>query len=714
MRHHRLAASAIALALLGSSRAGGQDSPPAANRTDAVTVHHGVSVSDPYQWMEEMTAPATLEWVRAQDAYARRLIGNEPERRRRLREQLVAAARSRGYLPPVAEGGKLFYARYRALGAGIRTTVLVQDAANDTSLRVLVDADSLRAREGVDPVRMLPSSDGRVLAYAVSRAGSSWETVHFLDVATGRRLPDSLVGTHRASMSSWARGAPGVLYYTGYEVPPPGKELQTRLGRGRILRHRMGTPQAADEVVFELAAEPEWSVTPRVSDDGRYLVVTAMHGTGPKTRLYVQDLRTADAPVATLIGQGDAAYSFVTNDGDTFIVATDFEAPRGRLIAVEARQPERASWRELVPQAAEAIQTWLPPSGVGGRLIVEYRKDGKPLVKVFDLRGRLQYEMTLPYLGSLWSGFVGKLHDGTAYYQLSGQTDPGRVYRLDVATGRSVLDRVDATAAPLETVTETVLYRGKDGKPVPMLLVYRKDLRRDGSAPLWMYGYGAFGWIPSLYFNPVTSVWIANGGIFALPSTRGGGEYGEEWHLAGSARRKQTAIDDYIAAAEWLIRNRYTSAGRLVANASSAGGVLGASAVIQRPDLFGASVLDYPVLDMMRYDRFTGGRKWSGEYGTVADSADFAALRAYDPMQRLRPGTCYPATMVSPGDRDATTVPMHAYKYVAALQHAQGCDRPVLLRVSWGAGHSAGATPEESIETWTDQLAFLARVLPRR
>jgi prolyl oligopeptidase len=245
-----------------------------------------------------------------------------------------------------------------------------------------------------------------------------------------------------------------------------------------------------------------------------------------------------------------------------------------------------------------------------------------------------------------------------------------------------------------------------------MLLVYRRDLRRDGSAPVWMYGYGAFGWIPSLYFNPVTSVWIENGGIFALPSTRGGGEYGEDWHQAGSMRHKQTAIDDYIAAAEWLIRNRYTSADRLVANASSAGGVLGAAAVIQHPDLFGASILDYPVLDMMRYDHFTGGRKWSGEYGTVANSADFAALRAYDPMRNLRPGTCYPATLVSPGERDATTVPMHAYKYVAALQHAQGCDRPVLLRVSWGAGHSAGATPEESIQTWADQLAFLARVLP--
>ncbi len=714
MRHQGLSVGVMAVVVLAASRAAGQDLPPSARRTAIADVHHGQRVPDPYRWMEQMTAPETLEWIKAQDAFARRFTSAASQQRERLRAQLVAATRSQGFLPPIAEGGRLFYARFRAIGASLRTTVLVQDAAGDTALRLVVDADSLRARENLDPVRMLPSADGRILSYSVSRPGSSWETVRFLDVETGHQLRDSLIGSHRASMSSWARQGPPSLYYTRYDPPPPGQELQTRLGRGRIMRHRLGTSQSTDELVFDLPREPEWSLTPRVTDDGLYLVVTATQGTGPKTRLYVQDLRKPGAPVTPLIPQGDAAYNFVTNDGDTFIVATDFQAPRGRIVAVDARRPERAGWRELVPQAAEAIQTWLPPVGVGGRLIVEYRKDAKPLIKVFDLRGRPQYELKLPFLGSLWSGFAGKLQDGTAYYQLSGQTDPGRIYRLDVPTGRSTPDRADAAAGSrTETVTESVLYRGKDGMRIPMLLVYRKDLRRDGGAPVWMYGYGAFGWIPSLYFNPVTSVWIENGGIFALPSTRGGGEYGEEWHRDGAGRRKQAAIDDYIAAAEWLVRNRYTSADRVVANASSAGGVLGAAAVIQRPDLFGASVLDYPVLDMMRYDQFTGGRRWAGEYGTVADSADFAALRLYDPMRSLRPGTCYPATLVSPGELDATTVPMHAYKYVAALQHAQGCDRPVLLRVSWGAGHSAGATPEESIETWTDQLAFLARVLPR-
>ncbi|MGH7578934.1 MAG: prolyl oligopeptidase family serine peptidase [Gemmatimonadales bacterium] len=716
MRHQCLVAGTLAGALLAGPRAHGQDAPPA-RRSDVFTVHHGTTVADPYRWMEEMTAPETLRWVRAQDAHARRFIAGAAGHRERLRAQLVAASRAQGYLPPVAEGGRLFYTRFRALGAGVRATLLVQDTATDTTLRVLVDGDSLRARQGVDPVRMLPSAGGGVLSYAVSRPGSSWQTLRFMEVATGRHLPDSLVGIHRASMASWARRGPAALYYTRYESPPPGQELQTRLGRGRVVRHRVGTAQAEDQVVFELPAEPEWSLVPRVTDDGRYLVVTATHGTGPRTRLYARNLQLPNAPVVPVIVEGDAAYNFVGNDGDTFIVATDFEAPRGRLVAVDVRNPARSRWREIVPQAEETIQTWLPPAAVGGHLIVEYRKDAKPLVKVFDLTGRQRYVLSLPFLGSLWAGFVGTQQEGTAYYQLSGQNDPGRVYRLDVATGRSTADRADSAAGPKpETVTESVLYPGKDGVSIPMLLVYRKDLRQDGSAPVWMYGYGAFGWIPSLYFNPVTSVWIENGGIFALPSTRGGGEHGGDWHRAGSVRRKQTAIDDYVAAAEWLIRNRYTSADRLVANASSAGGVIGAAAVIQHPELFGASLLDYPVLDMMRYDQFTGGRRWSGEYGTVADSADFAALLAYDPMRNLRSGACYPATLVSPGELDATTVPMHAYKYVAALQHAQRrarrCDRPVLLRVSWGAGHAAGATPEESIETWADQLAFLARVLP--
>ena len=313
----------------------------------------------------------------------------------------------------------------------------------------------------------------------------------------------------------------------------------------------------------------------------------------------------------------------------------------------------------------------------------------------------------------MWTGFVGRQQDAEAYYVLSGVADPGTVYRLDVRTGRSSLVRRPALPHdPDQVVTSRVFYRGRDGTRIPMFVAHRKGLPLDGSAPVYMYGYGHGGWAAAPWFQPAMALWLEMGGVWALPNTRGGGEYGEAWHQAGVRRNKQTAIDDYLAAAEWLVANRYGARERFVANTSSAGGPLVAAAVAQRPELFGASVIDYPLVDVLRYDRYTGGRAWLPEYGSPQDADDFRALLAYAPLQNLKPGACYPATLIAPGERDETTVPMHAYKLAAALQHAQGCaDRPVLLRVSWGAGHASGATSEDAVETWADELAFLARTV---
>ncbi len=415
-----------------------------------------------------------------------------------------------------------------------------------------------------------------------------------------------------------------------------------------------------------------------------------------------------------LVDQVDAIFNLIGNDGSELWFHTDLDAPRGRVIAIDVRRPDRSDWVELIPEREEAIDSWGGASAVGGRLAVGYLEDAHIAIRIFDTTGDFLYRLELPQLGSVWSGVVGTQHDHEGLYNLSGVANPGSIYRLDLRTGESRLVlRPELGYDPDRIVTEQVFYRSRDGTRVPMYLAYQRGLDRDGTAPVYMYGYGFGGWAAQPWFQAHATVWIQMGGIWALPNIRGGGAYGEEWHRAGSRRKKQNAIDDYIAAGEWLIEHGYTSPARLVANASSAGGAIAGAAITQRPDLYGAAVLHFPVLDMLRYAEFTGARRWIPEYGTPEDPADFEALLDYSPVHNVEPGTCYPATLVAPGERDETTPPLHAYKFVAALRHAQSCDAPISLRVSWGAGHSHGADLERSIDNWADQLAFLARVLGR-
>ncbi|HEX2094781.1 MAG TPA: prolyl oligopeptidase family serine peptidase [Longimicrobiaceae bacterium] len=691
----------------------GAEGLPRARRSEHAEVYHGVRVPDPYRWMEEMGSAETVEWTRAQDAYMRGFVAG-PERDR-IRAGIARAASTYVYSAPVREGGRYFFTRFRATGPNRQVTLLTR-SSEDPEPRIVIDAEAMVAADGSAPVRAVPAPDGRTLVYGVVRDGSEWETLRIRDIDSGRELPERLTGIHRVSVLSWARaGEPG-FFYTRYPLPAAGAELTTQVqgGGGRIFFHRVGTEQSADRPVFQSPEHAEWFLTPRVTDDGRYLVITSNRGAGRTARIYYQDLTRAGSPVVPLIPEGDAEYTFLGNSGPVFWFLTTQGAPLGRVIAVDIRRPARRHWTDLIPEAEEAFDTWNPPIAVGGRLLVPYRREGRFVAKVFDTAGRLQYEVPFPRVGSIWSGYVGRMQDSAAFYTMSGLVDPGTVYRLDMRTGRStVFLRSETSYNPDDYVTEQVFYTSRDGTRVPMFLVYRKGFVRDGRAPGWMYGYGALNWAAAPWFQPHLVQWLDQGGIWAEPGTRGGGEYGEAWHEAGSRHRKQNGIDDYIAAAEWLVANRYTSTDRLVAHTSSAGGPLVAAAVVQRPDLFGASILEYPALDVLRYDQFTGGRRWLGEYGTTTDPEDFKALIAYSPHHNLREGTCYPAVLATPGEKDQTAVPMHAYKFVAGLQHAQGCNRPVLLRVSWGAGHTSGATLDDSIDNWADQLAFTLRVLPR-
>jgi prolyl oligopeptidase len=693
-----------------STAALGVEPPPEARRGDHADVYHGERVADPYRWMEDMRSDETLGWARAQDAYARAVAAEVPARTD-IAERMRRIANVERYGTPCKGGERYFYLRTPATGAGPGTSLLSQEGVAGEP-RVVIDGVSAERPGRNALARFACSPDGRFVAYATRRGGSSWEIWRIRDVAQGADLPESLTGLNGgASTVTWSPDGSG-FYYERFEVPAEGAEQSALIEGERIAYHRVGAPQERDETVFERPEHKDWALSHGITRDGSFLVVTARPGSAAGNRVFVLDRSRAEAQPVELIGDASTVFTFVGGRGSTLWFQTDRDAPRGRVVAIDVERPKAADWKELIPEAEETIDTWVGVASIGKRFLVGYLRDARLAVKVFDLEGRFQYDLRLPWIGSVWTGFVGRADGDEAFYALSGLADPGSVYRLNVESGESTLfRRLELGYDPDAFVTEQVFYASADGTRVPMFLVHKKGLARDGRAPVFMYGYGSFAWAAAPWFQPHMVLWLEMGGIWALPNIRGGGEYGEAWHRAGSLGQKPVAVDDYVAAAEWLVGNGYTTRELLVANGSSAGGPVVAAALLRRPELFGAVVLDFPALDMLRYDRFTGAASWRYEYGSAEDPEGFAVLRSYSPVHNVRAGTCYPATLVTPGERDETTPSFHAYKFVASLQRAQGCEKPILLRVSWGAGHSYGATAEDSIENWSDQLAFLVAEL---
>jgi prolyl oligopeptidase len=697
---------ALVLSMSVACTVAGAQAPRAHRGAWADTIH-GIRVEDPYRWLEQMGSAEAQTWTRAQDAHARAYAAAVPERAI-IHKRLSAIAAVERFGAPVARGTRLFHTQFASTGPATRSSYIVDDAG---TRRVLIDGDAVEKATGRVPSQFFPSPDGRLVAYTVRAVGTRWETLRIREVDGGRDLTDSLIGINGSSTVRWDPDGRS-LSYVRYPVPADGQERQTQLRDGKLYRHRLGTPQSSDSLLFELPSDPFALLRHSVSDDGRFTLVNAVLPSRSTNRIWASDTRASQRGFVPIVAGGDAAYWFVGSQGSTLWFVTNHEAPRWRVIGVDANDPAPPKWREVIPQASEAIDITGPGiTMVGNHFIVGYV--GAPTrVRTFDTTGRFVRDIALPYLGSVWTGFAGRQQDREAFYVLSGVADPGTIFRLDVATGTSREYRRPALPYdPGRFETHQVFYSSRDGTRIPMYVVHRKGLTLDGTAPAYMYGYGHGGWSAGPWFQANIAVWLENGGVWALPNTRGGGEYGEDWHRAGIRRNKQTAIDDYIAAAEWLIANRYTSRDRFVANTSSAGGPLVAAAIIQRPELFGAAVIDYPLVDVLRAGHFTGGRQFAREYGSLDDADDVRAIVAYDPIRTATPAKCYPATMISPGERDETTVPMPAYKLAAALQHAQGCDKPVLLRMTWGAGHATGATLADAVDTWADQLAFVSRAL---
>jgi prolyl oligopeptidase len=681
----------------------GERSPyPESRRVDHVDEYHGVRVEDPYRWLEDLDSDETHEWIAAQNRVTAAWLGSIPERAE-IRERLTELWNYERYGIPVKEGGRYFFVK----NAGLQNqNVLYMMDTLDGPARVLLDPNEMSPDGTVALISFNVSPDGRHVAYGLASGGSDWQEWRVRDVNTGRDLPDHLRWV-KFSQSAWTHDQEG-FFYSRYDEPVDASAMKKANFYQKLYYHRLGTPQSEDELIYHRPDNRKMGFLPTVTQDGRYLVIHVWKGTESENAVFCKDLSVPGSPVVELLSDFDASYNFSGSDGPLLWFQTDLDAPRGRVIRIDLRDPARERWQEVIPEDEETLQS---VTRVHRRLIALYLEHAHTRVRLFDLDGSPVRDLELPGLGTV-TGFAGKLDDSQTFYCFTGYTTPSTIFCYDVETGENQVfrqPRVDFDPGRFET--RQVFVRSKDGTRVPMFLTHRKGLKLDGTNPIYLYGYGGFSTSVTPAFGVTSLVWMELGGVYAVANLRGGGEYGEEWHQAGSRLHKQNTFDDFIAAAEWLIVSGYTSAERLAIAGFSNGGLLTAASMIRRPDLFGAVVIGVGVLDMLRFSRFTIGWGWVSDYGSPENPEEFEVLYSYSPYHNLERGTEYPPTLIITADHDDRVVPAHSFKFAAALQYAQGGDDPVLIRIETRAGHGSGKPVSKLIEEAADELSFLLKSL---
>ncbi|MCU0567976.1 MAG: prolyl oligopeptidase family serine peptidase [Oculatellaceae cyanobacterium Prado106] len=675
---------------------------PTTAKVQQVDTYHGTSVADPYRWLEDPNSEETQAWVESQNQVTFDYLSQIPLRET-LRQRITQLWDYEKYGSPFKRGDRYFYYKNDGLQ---NQSVLYTLPTLDAEPRVLLDPNTLSEDGTIALSGISISEDARYMAYGLSAAGSDWQEWKVRDVETGEDLPDHLKWV-KFSGASWTHDHQG-FFYSRYDEPNEATQFQDVNYFQKLYYHRLGTPQSEDVLIYDRPDQKEWGFGGSVTEDGRYLIIYVWRGTDPRRLVFYKDLSQPDQAVVELISEFTASFSVIDNEGSLFWVETNLDAPRGRVIAIDLTQPDPQHWQEIIPEAEETLE------GVGvlnHQFVASYLKDAHTQVKIFDLSGQFVREVELPGIGSA-GGFGGKRDEVETFYSFTGYTTPTTIYRYNMVTGESTLFRqpqVDFDPDAYET--QQVFYTSRDGTRVPMFLTYKKGLILDGNNPTYLYGYGGFNISLTPSFSPSNLVWMELGGVFAVANLRGGGEYGEDWHQAGMKLNKQNVFDDFIAAAEWLIAHGYTSSRKLAIAGGSNGGLLVGACMTQRPDLFAAALPAVGVLDMLRFQQFTIGWAWCPEYGSSEDPEEFKALYAYSPLHQLKPGTAYPATLITTADHDDRVVPAHSFKFAAALQAAHGGDAPVLIRIETKAGHGAGKPTAKVIEEIGDRWAFLVRVL---
>ena len=677
---------------------------PPTRKADVVEDFFGAKVADPYRWLEDDNSAETKAWVVAQNKVTYGYLEQIPQRMK-IRERMTKLWDFEKYSAPFKRGKRYFY----SYNTGLQNQAVLYVTEDPKAKgRVLLDPNTLSKDGTVALSGISLTQDGGLMAYSVSVAGSDWQTWKVRDVATGKDLADEIQWS-KASGASWRKDGSG-FYYSRYEAPKEGGALTGVNNNHMLCFHKLGTPQTADVLVYQRPDQPEWYLGGSVTDDGRWLVVTAGKGTNPESSLFLQDLSKPGSPVEPFLDKMDASYGIVDNEGDRFFVSTNQGAPRNRLVAIRKGQTDPAQWTELIPQA-KGKDVLESVSLVGGRFVATWMRDAHSAIEFYDLKGKKTGALALPALGTA-GGFGGRREDTETFYTFGSFTYPGTIFRLDLKTGQSSVFRTPKVAfKPADYEVKQVFYPSKDGTKVPMFLVHKKGLKLDGMNPTLLYGYGGFNVPLTPGFSVSRMVWLEMGGVYAMANLRGGGEYGLEWYDAGRKDKKQNVFDDFIAAAEWLIAHKVTSTPKLAINGGSNGGLLVGACLTQRPDLFGAAVPEVGVMDMLRFHKFTLGWGWKSDYGSSETKEGFDTLMKYSPLHTIKPGAKYPPTLVTTGDHDDRVVPAHSHKFTATLQAAQGGPAPVLTRIEVSAGHGAGKPTAKAIAERADVLAFLVKNL---
>jgi prolyl oligopeptidase len=672
---------------------------PETQQVNQIDIYHGVEVADPYRWLEDPDSPETKAWVEAQNQVTFSYLSQIPQREE-IKNRLTQVWDYAKYGIPFKRGDRYFY--YKNDGLQNQSVLYVLNSLEDEP-RVLIDPNLLSEDGTVSLSGVAISKDGNLMAYALSYSGSDWKEWNVRNIETGEDLPDQIKWS-KFSGASWTHDDQG-FFYSRYDEPNEQTKHEDVNYYQKLFYHKIGTEQSQDILVYHRPAQKEWGFSGVVSEDGQYLIISVWLGTDPKNLLFYKDLTDPNAEVVELISQFQAQYSFIDNDGSVFWFETDLDAPRRRVIAIDISNGHQT---EIIPERAETLEG---VNVLNNQFVAAYLKDAHSQIKIFNLDGSWVRDITLPGLGSA-GGFDGDRADTETFYSFTSFTTPTTIYRYNMLTGESsVFRQPQVDFNPEEYESQQVFYHSKDGTRVPMFITHKKGIKLDGNQPTYLYGYGGFNISLTPSFSVSQLVWMEYGGILAIPNLRGGGEYGEEWHQAGTKLNKQNVFDDFIAAAEWLIANQYTCREKLAIGGGSNGGLLVAACLTQRPDLFAAVLPAVGVLDMLRFHKFTIGWAWCSDYGSPENPEEFKALYAYSPLHNLNPGTHYPATLITTADHDDRVVPAHSFKFAAALQAAHNGESPVLIRIETKAGHGADKPTTKIIEEVADKWAFLIRVL---
>ena len=678
---------------------------PETKKGAVVEVLHGHTIADPYRWLEDPNSPETAAWVEAQNKVTFGYL-EKIEKRAAIAERLTRLWNYERYGVPSRHGAWTIFSKNN----GLQNQAVIYKATSLLAApEVLLDPNTLSTDGTVALSGLSFSEDGKHLAYSISASGSDWMEWKVRDVATGKDLAD-VIKWSKFSGAAWKKDGSG-FYYSRYDAPMSQEEAFKAVNKyQKVFFHRMGTAQDKDELVYERPDQPDWGLSADVSDDGRWLLISQSEGTNRENRVFLKDLNDPKGKIEPFLDAFDASYNVVGNDRATFYVVTDKDAPRYRVVAIERGKADPAAWKTLIPQAPN--RDVLSSTGmIANRFVTVWRTDAHEKLKLYAVDGAFEREIPLPAIGSI-AGLSGKREDKDAFYSFTSFNYPATTFRYDFATKASTIFKqptVDFDPNAFET--KQVFYPSRDGTKIPMFIVHKKGLVLNGANPTYLYGYGGFDISLEPAFSPANIVWMEMGGVYAQANLRGGGEYGKEWHDAGRLKNKQNVFDDFIAAAEWLIANKYTSTPKLAIGGGSNGGLLVGAVMTQRPELFGAALPAVGVMDMLRFHKFTIGWAWKSDYGDPEVKEDFEVALKYSPLHNIKPGVAYPATLVTTGDHDDRVVPAHSHKFIATLQAASKGSAPVLTRIETKAGHGAGKPTAKIIQERADQWAFLTKAL---